>query len=351
MLEMYEKTMRRMDEIENAGFELHYIWQCEWQKIKREDQKFQYFEQYHFNLGPNIRQRLLSEKDVLDQIFTGDLCTSFSLSQFFLSGEINGFIRLSAKIDESHRDYFDEYPVLFKHAEITKNTLVPKMRKYCEKYGLFETKQKLLISSFFATDVVLSTTYIRFLQSLPGVTFWGVKKIIQFRSSPCLEPFIRAQTERRKEGDRLNNQLIVDHAKAGTNNCFGIINIVPYCHFCFVVVLGYTIMDENRRTQTLYRTEPKFRKIIMTGRPVIDKIEVGPPDQPEELIEVTVRPRKIRHKTPIQIGAEVLQRGNPVVGGVIIPPSRPPIFRFCPPHTSGQVLRTWPAGVGQKGGV
>ena len=68
-------------------------------------------------------------------------------------------------------------------------------------------------------------------------------------------------------------------------------------------------MDENRRTQTLYKTQANFRRVIMTQRPVIDKIEVGPPHNPEELIEVTVRPRKICHKTPIQIGAEILQRG------------------------------------------
>ena len=80
-------------------------------------------------------------------------------------------------------------------------------------------------------------------------------------------------------------------------------------------------MDENRRTQTLYKTKAKFRAVIMTRRAVIDKIEVGPPHNPEELIEVTVRPRKICHKTPIQIGAEILQRGNLT-------------------HTAGEVLRT-----------
>ena len=152
---------------------------------------------------------------------------------------------MSAKIDDAQRDYFDEYPVLFKHAEITKNMLVPKMREYCEKYGLFETKQKLLISSFFATDVVLSTTYIRFLQSLPGVTFWGIKKIIQFRTSPCLEPFIRAQTMRRKEGDRLNNTLMSDHAKAGTNNCFGMFTSIDAPFFTYYY---YRLHDHGRKS-------------------------------------------------------------------------------------------------------
>ena len=84
MLEMYQKTMRRMEEIENAGFELHYIWECEWRKTKREDQNFQYFERYHFHMGPTIAQRLLSEKDVLNQIFTGLFFHFFIFTHFDL---------------------------------------------------------------------------------------------------------------------------------------------------------------------------------------------------------------------------------------------------------------------------
>ena len=157
-------------------------------------------------------------------------CNKFSLvtkySVFFsayfgeygIIGEINGFVQLSARVEESDRKFFCDYPPLFKHSEITRDMMVPKMREYATKYSHFETKQKLLVSSFFVDNTVMSTTYARFLLGI-GVTLYGVKKIIQFRSSPCLAPFIRTMVERRRDGDRTNNPLLSDWAKSGINNC------------------------------------------------------------------------------------------------------------------------------------
>ena len=212
--------MARMDDIQNAGYELHYIWSCEFDEVKLSSE-FCSFEKYHFNLGPNITQRTLTEPEVLQQIFTGNKIFCFFsayFGEYGIIGEINGFVQLSARVEESDRKFFCDYPPLFKHSEITRDMLVPKMREYATKYSHFETKQKLLVSSFFVDNTVMSTTYARFLLGI-GVTLYGVKKIIQFRSSPCLAPFIRTMVERRRDGDRTNNPLLSDWAKSGINNC------------------------------------------------------------------------------------------------------------------------------------
>lgn len=70
MLHQYTRTMERMTEIKNAGYELHYVWQCQFERMKRE-LEFGIFERYHFHLGPFIAQRFLTEQEALQQIFTG----------------------------------------------------------------------------------------------------------------------------------------------------------------------------------------------------------------------------------------------------------------------------------------
>ena len=98
--------------------------------------------------------------------------------------------------------------------EIDRTMLFEPMLSYAKKHNLLQHKQKLLVSSFYADNVVFSTTYIRFLQGL-GVAFFGVKKIIQFRSDPCLAPYIDAFTENRLKGDTTNDPLLSEWSKSG----------------------------------------------------------------------------------------------------------------------------------------
>lgn len=69
-------------------------------------------------------------------------------------------------------------------------------------------------------------------------------------------------------------------------------------------------MNESKRTVTKYKTMEQFERIIMNRSLVVDKVDVGHPSAQCDLVEVTLRPKKIRQKTPIQIGAEILFRGN-----------------------------------------
>lgn len=70
MAELYKQTMARMDAIQNAGYDLHYIWECEFARVKREPE-FVNFKKYRFHLGPHIIQDRLTEQEALQQIFTG----------------------------------------------------------------------------------------------------------------------------------------------------------------------------------------------------------------------------------------------------------------------------------------
>ena len=129
---------------------------------------------------------------------------------------------MSCKIDKADWPWFGEYPPIFKHLEISADMLTEPMVTYAKKYSLFEGKQKLLVSSFHAKDIVLSTTYVRFLQGL-GVECYGLKKIIQFRSSSCLAPFIDRMTQHRRDGDRLNQPILAQWAKSAINNCMALL--------------------------------------------------------------------------------------------------------------------------------
>lgn len=68
-------------------------------------------------------------------------------------------------------------------------------------------------------------------------------------------------------------------------------------------------MNEGKRTHTKYSNFQKFRKVLMNQNPVVDSFPAGRPEEPMELVEYTVKPKKIKQKTPIQIGAEILSRG------------------------------------------
>ena len=92
-------------------------------------------------------------------------------------------------------------------------------------------------------------------------------------------------------------------------------NLVMFVHKSYIFAainncFGYSIMSEKKRTTTKYKPYKELRKILMNGSPVVEIFEAGLPEQPNELLEITMRPRRVIQKTPIQIGAEVLSRGT-----------------------------------------
>ena len=89
-------------------------------------------------------------------------------------------------------------------------------------------------------------------------------------------------------------------------------NRKPICFKTNNITLGfgYSIMNEKKRTITKYKSGKQLHRMFMNSFLIVEHVEAGHPSAQSELIEMTMKPKKITLKTPIQIGAEILWRGK-----------------------------------------
>jgi len=181
--------------IMEAGYRYVSIASCEWERLKRMDKEVRYF-LYSTKMG-DIDLGPMSEKEIEEKI---------------LSEELFGFVLCNVKVPEEKRKRFECFPAIFKKAKIGLMDIPEPMRTYVLKHNIFTPNSKqlreLLISSFHAENVLLSTTYLRWLLENDHVVY-DIKAVLQFQGGRApFKKFIEACTSERKVASDNGQQVL-----------------------------------------------------------------------------------------------------------------------------------------------
>ena len=123
------------------------MWDCQWRQekglIRQQGKDVLINSNQH---PPNYLPKKPTEADIL-QAVVGD--------------KLFGFIEVDIEVPEALRPKFEQFPPVFKHAEVTIDDVGDVMGEYCKRQGYLKRPSKLLISSFFAQKMFLATPLLK----------------------------------------------------------------------------------------------------------------------------------------------------------------------------------------------
>ena len=78
-----------------------------------------------------------------------------------VSDEFFGFAKCDVRVPDEQKEFFSQFPPIFKNVEVSNNDVGPYMKGLLNILGRLKKPRRTLISSFFGEGVVLTTDQIK----------------------------------------------------------------------------------------------------------------------------------------------------------------------------------------------
>ena len=136
----------RRDYIQQKCYQIVEMGECEWWSLNKTDASVK------SHLRKNVPyRRPLSEAGLMQGLIDG---------QFF------GFVQCDIEVPEHLRDYFSNFPPIFKNTAVSRDDIGNLMKQYAEKENIMVQPRRMLISSFILTNGTIITPLLWFYLQL-----------------------------------------------------------------------------------------------------------------------------------------------------------------------------------------
>ena len=182
------------------------------------------------------------------------------------------------------RDYFSNFPPIFKNTVVSRNDIGNLMKEYAEKERIMSQSKRMLIWSFVLTNGTNITPWLLFHLKI-GLVCKKIHRFVQYTPRKCFDNFVLSAVDARRQGDENSNSSVVaETMKLLANSSY-----------------GYEIMDHSRHTVTMYLTDEK------THSANVSKMFKQINHITDQLYEVELVNSEIEHREPILVGFFILQ--------------------------------------------
>ena len=303
--ERRRKTVETDDYIRSLGYDLKFIYECEWNEMKTDPEVFEIIKDV-------VRKPSASSSDAL---------TQDEILMKILKGEIFGFAQVSMHVPDDRKDYFADLPPFFKNVNVNRKDLGPFMASVCERVGELKHPRKQLISSYFCEETLLHTEMICWLLE-KGCVCTQIFRVIEYSPVRCFGDKVLESAQLRREADE-------EPAKKPFGDAIKL---------CITSVYGKTAENKLKQTRTRIVTQDKVHRAIASKRfkdlacipspecnfrsnhpnprdafrDSVDEIDGAEEFEEnaeieDQLYEVTYSPTKVFHDRPVQIAVTVYQ--------------------------------------------
>ncbi|KAL9961203.1 hypothetical protein ACROYT_G030104 [Oculina patagonica] len=268
MSELREETEANSKYIEEQGYNLVQIWECQWLKMTRTSLAIHQFLQskFHRPLDSYVNP---SQKQILSAIRKNYLF---------------GVVECDIHVPDHLKPKFNEMCPIFKNTEVERKDIGEYMRAFAEEHNIMPRPRKTLIGSFYGEKILLATPLLKWYLE-HGLEVTRIYQVIQYTPVPCFKPFGEAVSDARRDGDaNPDKAIIADTMKLVGNSSY-----------------GKTITDQERHREVKFCEEAKASRLINT--PFFRQI-----DQIDEYTyEVQSCKKTVKLNLPVQIGFFVYQ--------------------------------------------
>lgn len=192
MRELLKETQQNSQYIQDAGFSLVEMWECEWSELKRSNPDIKQFLRARFERALD-RYWTLTQQQILDSVKNGNLF---------------GCVECDIRVPEHLKAKFSEMCPIFKNTMISRDDIGEFMKQFAEQRKIMSRPRRSLIGSYYGDKIMLATPLLRWYLD-HGLEVTRVYQVIEYSPVPCFRPFGEAVSSARRAGDADPNKAII----------------------------------------------------------------------------------------------------------------------------------------------
>ena len=261
------ETEKNSKYIQQCGYNLVELWECQWKKKKAQQNELrQFLQKYRRSL------------DYKAQMTETDIIAAVKAETLF------GMVECDISVPDHLKEYFSEMTPIFKNIHVSLDDIGEPMKQYANTNGLMKQPRRTLVGSYQGNKILLATPLLRWYLN-HGLTITKIYQVIQYWPNDCFKQFGEEVSQARRNGDAHPDQAIIaDTMKLLGNSAYGktITNKDKHqdMYFC----------DDEDAPKKI--NEPQFRQLNMIH---------------EDLYEIEMAKKKIKYNLPLHIGFFVYQ--------------------------------------------
>ena len=192
MSELRAETAANTEYIQNEGYTVVELWECEWRRMKK--------------TNPLLRRFLDSEfKRPLDQCWT---LTQEQILESVVNESLFGVVECDIRVPESLKEKFSEMCPIFKNIEISRGDIGEYMKQYAEENDIMRRPRRSLIGSLKGDNILLATPLLKWYLE-HGLEVTKIYQVVEYTPKPCFKSFGDAVSAARRAGDADPSKAII----------------------------------------------------------------------------------------------------------------------------------------------
>ena len=251
--EKLEANETRKKKLQDMGYEVIEIWECEWDKM-------------------NIK---VEKSDPVQ-------ATQEDIIKGVMEDEIYGIVKCDLHVPEHLKSYFASFPPLFKNTEIKFEDIGAHMKEYAASIGRTKGVKRSLISSMFGTDMIMVTTlfkeYIKW-----GLICTNIEWVLEYHKEPVFSWFVDKVANDRRRADLDPSMAIIGEMSKTSGNA-------SYGRCCIDKTKHNSVIFCNEESLSKHVRDPYFKSM--------EELNGG-------IYEIVKGKRRVVLDTPVQIAINV----------------------------------------------
>jgi G:T-mismatch repair DNA endonuclease (very short patch repair protein) len=185
------KTYQNLQYLTDLGYEVHYVWECQFDLIKVVNKKVSEFVN-KLNFLVDTRPQI-SEQTIIREVQTGALF---------------GMVEVDIETPPEYYHHFAEFQPVIKRASVSKEDIGSVMKRFADENGLLKKPSETLLCSYHGNKILLATPLLRWYLG-KGLKVTKVYQVIQYKPMKCFEKFGQEVMKARREGDADPSKQII----------------------------------------------------------------------------------------------------------------------------------------------
>ena len=116
--------------------------------------------------------------------------------QGIIDGRLFGYVQCDIEVPEHLRDYFSNFPPIFKKIVVSRDDIGNLMKQYAEKENIMVQPKRKLIPSFILTNGTSVTPLLLFSLHL-GLVCKKTHRFVQYTTRKCIDNFVQSAVDAR----------------------------------------------------------------------------------------------------------------------------------------------------------
>ena len=233
-----KRTERRRQFIESLGYEVVTLWECEWRKMKTQDEALKNF--LSTRKWPSCFKGIPFQQDILTAVEEGKFFGAVEVDIAVPEKQWAPRMRKNKEFwaNFGHRTpevLYAEMPPLFLNTDIPVESMGDHMQAYMKETGMDMTRpRRLLVSGLKAEKVLLSSPLLCWYME-HGLEVTRVYQCVEYQKQNCFAPF-----EQEVANARRNAALVSGDDAAIQADTYKLLGYVFYFHLIYLLLLLLT---------------------------------------------------------------------------------------------------------------